>query len=130
MEGLKKLAVDTLGGIPFLPEELAYVKAVLRQGGLNPCATEDIVLCRKGEEYVLSWYQLPGRSHQNVAYFSDGHVDVDPEKWQTRVWNATYFAVFNNAASHFTPKIVVWRPYANLWKLAAWLRQEIFKRNQ
>ena len=35
MKGLEKLAVDTLCGEIFLPEEKAYVKAVLLRGGYS-----------------------------------------------------------------------------------------------
>lgn len=121
--------VDMLNGAIFLPEEGAYVKAVLRQNGFYPCALENIILLQPDEEYILRWSELPV-SHQRVSYHTDGHTRFD-KKDQTRVLHATYFVVFGGPKSglpFLAARIVLWRPYARLWEVAAWLQKEAIKR--
>ena len=131
MKGLEKLAVDTLGGEIFLPEEKAYVKAVLLRGGYS-CAEEDIVLCPEDKEYIFGWGSLPCR-HRQVSYYTDGHISVNARRRQTSVFHASFFVAYAGKQANLPRlalKIVVWRPYAKLWDLAEWLRHEIIKRNQ
>ena len=131
MKGLKKLAFDTLGGEIFLPEEKAYVKAVLMRDGYS-CAEENIILCPENKEYIFGWGSLPCR-HRQVSYYTDGHISVSASQKRTRVFNASFFVAFAGKSANLpclALRIVVWRPYAKLWDLAEWLRQEIIKRDQ
>jgi hypothetical protein len=110
----------------FLPQELAYVKAVLWRNSLCPCASENIILLLPDKEYILWWNELPV-DHRFVAYHTDGHTLLDEKVAQTRVLHATYFVVFGGPRSGlpcFTAKIVLWRPYAKIWELAKWLQHE------
>ena len=131
MKDLEKLAVDALGGEIFLPEEKAYVKAVLMRGGYS-CAEENIILCPEDKEYVFDWRDLPFNSGR-VSYHTDGRFNANEVRGQTFVYNVTYFVAYAGKQAnlpYLALKIVVWRPYAKLWDLAEWLRQEIIKRNQ
>ena len=131
MDSLDNIKVDALGGKIFLPEEIAYVKAVLRQNGMYPCAGENIILCPQSAKYVLNWRDLPC-GYENISFYTDGHINSDTARQQTIVLSASYFVAFGAPRaklSLFAAQIVVWRPYAKLWDLAKWLRREIAKRS-
>lgn len=122
--------MDVLDSSIFLPEEMAYVKAVLRQNGLYVCAPENIILRQQNEGYILRWEELPV-GHNRVSYYTNGHTRLDLEKQQTRVLYATYFVVFGGLKSGLpllAAKIVLWRPYTKIWEVAKWLNEEAMKR--
>lgn len=132
MGNLKDLKVDTLGEEIFLPEERAYVKAVLMRG-MYPCAEENIILRPEGKEHVFSWRSL-SCEYNMISYRTDGRImGVDLERRQIRISDATYFVAFGEPRARlplFALQIVIWQPFMKLRVLAEWLRQEIIKRSQ